>query len=242
MIRTQNRRTDPFCRRVGEAKRIKNEVINYKKRKTMEENENLTAERSLEIIRESIEQSRRAMTKHAGTPMIWWGSLVVVFAVLIAYLWKSHGGPVWNVLWFVMTIIGMAGEKMMAKRREPLPNNIIGSVIGKVWSAFGIFCCGLGFITCLAGLGVLSFKSLAPASGYIIPITSIITFALGMASTTTGLILKNRVISICSVIAGIGGFFLALRFAGGEQLLVMAAVAVVGLVIPGIIVNIQTRE
>lgn len=208
----------------------------------MEEKDNLTAERSLEIIRESIEQSRRAMTKQSGMPMIWWGSLVVVFAVLIAYLWKNHGGPVWNVLWFVMTIVGLVGEKMMEKRREPLPKNIIGNVVGKVWSSFGIFCCGLGFITCLAGLGVLSFKSLAPVSGYFIPITSIITFALGMASTTTGLILKNRVISVCSIIAGIGGFFLALRYAGGEQLLVMAAVALIGLVVPGIIVNIQTRK
>lgn len=208
----------------------------------MEEKEIMTAERSLEIIRESIEQSRRAMTKQSGRPMIWWGSLVVVFAVLIAYLWTNHGGPVWNVLWFVMTVIGMVGAKMMDRQREPLPKNIIGSVIGKVWSAFGIFCCGLGFITCLAGLGVVSFKALAPTPGYFILITSIITFALGMASTTTGLILKNRAISICSIIAGIGGFFLALHFAGGEQLLVMAAVAVVGLVIPGIIVNIQTRK
>jgi len=208
----------------------------------MEEKENLTAERSLEIIRESIEQSRRAMTKQSGRPMIWWGSLVVVFAVLIAYLWKNHGGPVWNVLWFVMTLVGIVGNNMMDKRRQPVPRNIIGSVIGKVWASFGIFCCGLGFIVCLAGFGVLSFQSLAPASGNFIPITSIITFALGMASTTTGLILKNRVISICSVIAGISGFFVALRYPGGEQLLVMAAVAVVGLVIPGIIVNIQTRE
>ncbi len=208
----------------------------------MEENENMTAERGLEIIRESIGLSRRAMTKYSGMPMIWWGGLVVVFAVLIAYLWKNHGGPVWNVLWFVMALIGMVGDKLMEKRRESVPKNIIGSVISKVWATFGIFCCGLGFITCLAGFGVLSFKSLTSVSGCFIPITSIITFALGMASTTTGLILKNRVVSICSIIAGIGGFFLALCYPGGEQLLVMAAVAIIGLVIPGIIVNIQTRK
>ena len=48
---------------------------------------------------------------------------------------------------------------------------------------------------------------------------------MGMASTLTGFILKNRFVPICSIIAGIGGFFLAQCYLGGEQLLVMAAVA-----------------
>jgi len=207
----------------------------------MEERENMTAERSLEIIRESIEQSRRAMTKNAGQPMLWWGFLCALFAILIAYLWKNHGGPVWNVLWFVMSILGMVGDKLLNRNRKPVPKNIIGSSIGKVWAAFGIFCCGLGLITCLAGFGVISFKTLAP-TGYAIPITSIIVFAMGMASTITGFILKSRIISICSILAGLGGFFLALRYPGGEQLLVIAGVALVGLIIPGFIVNFQTRK
>lgn len=206
----------------------------------MEENENLTAERSLEIIRESIEQSRRAMSKHAGTPMIWWGSMVVVFSLLIAYLWNHHGGPAWNVLWFVMTIVGFIGNRLLDKHKKPVPKNIIGSVISKVWLTFAIFVCGIGLIFCLAGFGVISLEWIAPSSG--IPLTSIITFVMGMASTLTGFILKNRFVPICSIIAGIGGFFLAQCYLGGEQLLVMAAVAVIGLVIPGIILNIQTRE
>ena len=36
----------------------------------MEENMNLTAERSLEIIRESIERSQRAITKNSGLPLM----------------------------------------------------------------------------------------------------------------------------------------------------------------------------
>ena len=71
----------------------------------MKEKENLTAERSLEIIRESIESSQRTITKNSSYSLMWWGICVIVFALLIAYLWKNHGGPVWNVLWAAMWVI-----------------------------------------------------------------------------------------------------------------------------------------
>ena len=38
----------------------------------MEEKNNLTAERSLEIIRESIERSQRTINKNSAMPLIWW--------------------------------------------------------------------------------------------------------------------------------------------------------------------------
>lgn len=52
----------------------------------MEEITNMTAERSLEIIRESIERSQRTINKNSALPLIWWGACVVAFSLLIAYL------------------------------------------------------------------------------------------------------------------------------------------------------------
>ncbi|MBR3734096.1 MAG: hypothetical protein IKN22_06180, partial [Bacteroidaceae bacterium] len=72
----------------------------------MEENKNLTAKRSLEIITEQIERSRRTITKNLWWYLVWWGLCVAIFALLIAYLWKHHGGPAWNALWAVMWIFG----------------------------------------------------------------------------------------------------------------------------------------
>ena len=40
----------------------------------MEVDNNLTAERSLEIIRESIERSQRTINKNSALPLIWWGA------------------------------------------------------------------------------------------------------------------------------------------------------------------------
>ena len=42
----------------------------------MEEKNNMTAERSLEIIRESIERSQRTINKNSAIPLIWWGLCV----------------------------------------------------------------------------------------------------------------------------------------------------------------------
>lgn len=56
-------------------------------------------------------------------------------------------------------------------------------------------------------------------------------------------ILKSTVIDICGIIAGVGGFFMALQFPGqAEQLYVMAVVAVVALIIPGLVVYIKNKS
>ena len=99
----------------------------------MEEKSNLTAERSLEIIRESIERSQRTINKNSALPLIWWGVCVAVFSLFIAYLWKNHGGPVWNMLWAVLWLIGYAGNWMIDKRRESVPTTFVGKIVSYVW-------------------------------------------------------------------------------------------------------------
>ena len=213
-----------------------------KQTKTMEENKNLTAERSLEIIRESIERSQRTISRNSALPMIWWGVCVVAFSFIIAYLWANHGGPVWNVLWFVMWLVGWAGDWLIAKRNETVPSTFVGKTIGHVWATFGIFCGGLGLLFSFVGSGVLPLELIMPKVYAFGCITSIISLCFGIATTITGLIIRNRVIQICGFIAGLGGFFGALHFPDHRQLFVMAAVAIVGLIVPGIIVRTQNQK
>ena len=73
-------------------------------------------------------------------------------------------------------------------------------------------------------------------------ITSIISLCFGMGTTITGLIIHNRIIQVCGFIAGLGGFFSALHFPGHEQLYVMAAVAVIGLIVPGVLIQLQNHK
>jgi hypothetical protein len=207
----------------------------------MEENKNLTAERSLEIIRESIERSQRTIAKNAGLPLIWWGVCVVVFSLLIDYLWKYHGGPVWNFLWFVMWVIGYIGNRAIDKKKETVPTSFVGQTIGHVWATFGIFCGGIGLLAFLIGCGAIPAKCMIPEGHVYFNITSIITLCFGIASTIMGFILKNRPIQICGLVAGFGGFLAAMHFPM-QQMYVMAVVALIGLVIPGLLIHFQTNK
>lgn len=209
----------------------------------MEENSNMTAERSLEIIRESIERSQRTITKNSALPLIWWGCLTIVLSILIVYLWKHQGGPVWNVLWFLMWPVGYVGNRFIDKRKTPTPPSFVGRTIGHVWATFGIMCGLFGWIVCFACMGWLPMGVLGNSPHIPINMTSIIALCFGMATTITGFILKSTVIDICGIIAGVGGFFLALQFHGRpEQLYVMAAVAFVALVIPGLVVYLTNKK
>ena len=208
----------------------------------MGENNNLTAERSLEIIRESIERSQRTITRNSALPMIWWGVCVVIFSFIIAYLWKNHGGPAWNALWAVMWLVGYVGNWMIDKKNETVPTTFVGKSISYVWTTFGIFCGGIGFMFCFIGNGILPLELIMPKVYAFGCITSVISLCFGMGTTITGLIIRNRIIQVCGLIAGLGGFFCALHFPGHEQLYVMAAVAVIGLVVPGVLIQLQNQK
>ena len=115
----------PCCRRDDGAKVNKKDSRTLKTKTTMEENSNMTAERSLEIIRESIERSQRTITRNSAVPLIWWGVCVVVFSFIIAYLWANHGGPAWNALWAVMWLFGYVGNRMIDKKKETVPTTFV---------------------------------------------------------------------------------------------------------------------
>ena len=206
----------------------------------MEEKTNMTAERSLEIIRESIERSQHTIAKNSGLPLMWWGALVIVFALLINYLWRNCGGPAWNFLWALMWLLGYIGNRVIDKKKETIPTTFVGKTIGHVWGTFGIFCGGIGLLLGLIGSGAIPGISMVPDVHVFNFITSIISLCFGVASTIMGFVLKSSPIKICGLVAGFGGFFAALYFPA-QQMYVMAAVALIGLVIPGLMIHFQNK-
>ena len=211
----------------------------------MEEKEYMTAERSLEIITEQIERNRRTITQHMSTSLISWGACVLFFALLIAYLWQNHGGPVWNALWAVMWLSGYVVEWIIGKHKMSVPDSFVSKTVGHVWATFGLFIGVIGIIMGLAGCGLLlidfTYSGEPVQASLYINLTSIISLCFGIASTITGFILKNRIVQVCGFIAGLGGFFVSLQYPGSEQLYVMAAVAVLGLIVPGLVIYLHNK-
>lgn len=199
----------------------------------METMNELTAERSLEIIKKQIELSRMSTEKNAGIPMIMWGSLVCITALIVWYLWGTTGNAAWNCLWFIMAFIGWGCTIWMNKKEKKsgVPNTLISTMMNKIWLSFGIFASILPiFIYVLAPLFL---GKLGIGCSY----TPLVILLLGIATTITGLILKNNWITTGGIIGGLAGFVLAIQYVGPNEMLVMAFVGIITLLIPGIMVN-----
>ncbi len=200
----------------------------------------MTPEQSLELIRHTIEQNRRSMERNAGVPMIFWGILTAVFAIAIAFLWKYCGGPIWNMLWFLMAAIGFLVEHTILENHGEKSNSFLGFVISKIWITFAIFSLSMSIVLFLLNLFTVDPT---PETTVVFPITAVIILLLGVAATITGLVLKNYWITIASIISGLFGFALALIMGSSAfQMCIIAVVAVLVLVIPGIIMNSKKSQ
>jgi hypothetical protein len=62
---------------------------------------------------------------------------------------------------------------------------------------------------------------------------------MGIAGTITGRILQSRVITVSCFVSGLLGSFLALVYAGPLEMLVMAGVAVLGLIVPAAVIKMK---
>ena len=201
----------------------------------MENNEKLTAERSLEIIGEAIEQGRRDVERNAGTPMIMWGTLTCVTGCLVCVLWMLTSSSVWNVLWFAMCAVGWLVYTMMRRRERAngTPDSYVWRLVRWVWLVFGMLAVSVALI------GMLSFDATVYASR--LPITAAIMLLLMSASAVTAYVLKDKAYGVF-----IGGNLILVNFVlmypGPYEALCLALSAVTLLVIPGIMINRQAKR
>ncbi len=204
---------------------------------------NLTPEESLAIITKNIEQSRKDMLRNGGTPMLVWGCLVFAFSLIIYYLWLKTYNPAWNYLWFAMAAIGYTICALLPKTKGPKVESIVSTMLSKVWLGFGILALATPSFTIII---FRLIKDLIPSgifSGVIFfPITLITIVLLGLATSITGFILKNGWIAAAGIISGTVGAAFAFALNGPEQHLILTGIALIGLIIPGIIINIQAKR
>lgn len=188
----------------------------------METNE-MTPEKSLRLISDAIARSRRDFEKNAGMPMILWGILVSVFSIAVWALLTSTGNLYWNCLWFILPLVGWPLTVVLTKKTcVSGAKNFLNDILAKIWTVFGIFATALAVI----------FVFVAPQY-----IAHYIAVLIGFAAAMTGVVLKNRLFTVCGFITGIAcplAFFL---MEGYESTLIYAGVALIDLLLPGIIMN-----
>lgn len=201
----------------------------------METNEMTPAE-SLKLIENTIEQSRKDMAARSGDSILWWGCLVFVTSLIVNFLWLRLG-PVWNLLWFAMTIVGFGGHYFIKRHRatKALPTSFVGKMTGYIWFSFAIFALSIVFIDDISiNCGGFSCKS-------VLPISATILMLMGLSSTATGLILKEKWLALIGAVSCIVFATLSLMFAM-YQMYYIAGAALFTLVLPGVCLNLKNRR
>ena len=191
----------------------------------MELNNEMTAQQSLALISETMNNCRKAILRNNSKGFFLWGILLTVFSLVIYFLWHITGKPVWNLLWFAMPLIGYPLAALLYKKGDALPQNEVGRMLGQIWSVFAVFSLSLSLLAAFA----------LPMN-----ITLMIVVMLGIAECISGVVLRNWPIIACGAILGIGGAVAAVLLKSEAQLLLFTLGGVL-LALTGLIVKQQYR-
>lgn len=196
----------------------------------MEQNE-MTPEKSLKLIAEVINKSRKDLEKNAGTPILFWGIVVAVTALVIELLISKTGNVAWNYLWFAIPVVGGALSPVVLKKKtETRAKNFLGEIVGYIWLLYGAVTITLSLIIVLAIPALLPFLALANV------------LLMGFATALSGIILKSGTIVGSGIVVALGGVVLLSMLDGaGTIALTIGLAAIIALIIPGIVLNLKSK-
>ena len=205
----------------------------------MEQNKEMTAEESLSLITETLNSSRREITRRSGKYYILWGALLTVFSLLVYLLWKLTDKEAWNCLWFAMPVIGFLLAWLLGRKDTAVHvQNDVSRITHGIWTSFGIFSCAVAAFTLIfSKLGTNLINTLVSVAG----LSAELVLIFGLAECACGVALKNWTMKVAGFITGIGG--LAIYYIlglGYEQMFIFTFAGLV-LMATGLLVKRQYR-
>lgn len=206
---------------------------------TNEQNREMTAQESLSLITETLNNTRKEITRNSGKFFIFWGILLTIFSLLIYLLCKFTDKDAWNWLWFAMPAIGIPTERFLRGKEgcEQVRNDVSRFVSG-IWSTFGFFACAVGAFTLIyTQVSSNFFRLISAVNG----LTAELVLLFGLAECITGVALKNWVIKTAGFITGIGGLAIYYVVGSGWEPLLIFTFAGLVLMATGLIVKIQYK-
>ena len=177
----------------------------------MEENNNLTAERSLAIITEQIERSRKSVSEDVGMSLFIAGLCIIGIAFITSICALLTGNMAFHLLYVLIPILVIGIERYIKRNKPKAPVSLIGTLVDKTWQTFGIFVLTFFVLSILFNKLMLHDAQVADniqvyLQNHISPVR-IILLMMGMAVTINGYTLKSKWMVWCGIIGGIGGFF-----------------------------------
>ena len=158
----------------------------------MEENMGLTAERSLEIITEQLEKSRRAVSKDTGRWLFVTGLIAMIMSVIVASANLLSWTPLFHLLWFALPVVIWLVMKYVNRNRVPVPESLVGTLVRKTWYTILAFALVYSVIAVVWNRVLLVYESPEVYLHAGMHITPTVITLLAVAVSITGLILKKR--------------------------------------------------
>lgn len=186
----------------------------------------LTPQESLRVIRETIDLAKHSFREN-GFHFLLWGWLVVVASAGNYYLAEiqHHARP--EMAWMVMVVVGLPVafiyEWVRGKREKT--ENLVRDWYGLVWLGFAISM----FITIPTAV-----------RGGLSPIPFILVL-VGFATFISGMLLRFTPLFFGAAVMWAGALW-CMFLTPTEHLLVQAGTAVLGYLIPGYLLNAQSRR
>lgn len=171
----------------------------------MEESNNLTAQRSLEIITEQIEPHRSDVTKRIGSSLLLYGICTMVMTLIICGLNTINGFYHANSLWYIMPLVLWGANKIANRGKTLSPNNQIIKLVDNSWKLLLI----LSILLCLFSVlynYIMMHDSYEVYIRLMIRPFRIIMLMMGMTIAFNGYILKQKWLVWCGIIGGLGCF------------------------------------
>ena len=165
----------------------------------------MTAERSLEIITEQIEQSRRTVSQSTGQALYVSGLCTVAMSGIVAIVNYVSKTPLGHLLWLVLPVIIWIALRNIFKNRQHEPTSIVSSLVGKTWWTFAVFT--VVFFVLATLWTVFAVRLLSPQQirfySNVYSVTPTIMLLMGMAVTMTGHILRSRWLVVFGIVGGL---------------------------------------
>ena len=206
---------------------------------TNEQNREMTAQESLSLITETLNSSRREITRRSSKYYILWGALLTLFSLLVYVLWKLTDKEALCCLWFAMPVIGFLLAWLLGRKDTAVHvQNDVSRITHGIWTSFGIFSCAVAAFTLIFSmLGTNLINTLVSVAG----LSAELVLIFGLAECACGVALKNWTMKVAGFITGIGG--LAIYYIlglGYEQMFIFTFAGLV-LMATGLLVKRQYR-
>lgn len=186
----------------------------------------LSPQESLRVIRETIDLAKHSFREN-GFHFLLWGWLVVIASATHYYLAEIQHYERPDLAWMIMVVVGIPVAFIYEWRRgkREKTDNLVRDWYGLVWFGFAI--------SMLITIPTAIRGGLSP-----IPFILIL---VGFATFISGMLLRFTPLFIGAAVIWAGALW-CMFLTPSQHLLVQAGTAVLGYLIPGYLLNVQSRS